>query len=183
MIFLDLSSELDCLQTKSVSARVSEFASRVPMGVYVIAIGGFPIYSQDEVYHWCEVPVSSSRIAENVMGALGISGLLTFMNKSCLSLNQLGNVCIKHNHTWGYHWITFSLLFVGYDHLAELALTRDKQFWMSWPVGDKTGQVFMASGSIKSWLKFVSHHGSKDWDASSRKAMKDAMSVLKELLP
>jgi hypothetical protein len=49
---------------------------------------------------------------------------------------------------------------------------------MSWPVGQGLGQVFMATGSLKSWIKFCGKRNSADFPPS----VTDAMGTSSELL-
>jgi hypothetical protein len=178
--FVDLADLCSKLKSEKVDARIKEMVALVGRGAAVTAIGSFPIIGDT----WCGLPVTVARIQQEIRNALGTSGLLTYMNRSRYSLNELSDICLKYGHDWIFHGLTLSLLFTGYDPQAELAFSRDRRFLMSWPVTkDNQGSVFVATGSLKDWLKFTRHQDDPSFDIETRQAMKDAGLLLAQLLP
>lgn len=184
MPFIDLHHACGSLVSTSTSDRVTEFAERFP-GVWVAGVGGFPILQEQNVSLWCGSPVHFGRIRAELKKSLGLSAVLTYMNKSGMSLNRLGDICIERGHDWGWHWVTLNLLFSGVPLRVELAFARDTRFRLSWPVTRDVTEprVFMASASFKDWLKFTSNHDDPDFDAETRKAMGIAFTWVTEMLP
>lgn len=181
--FLDLHAACDALCSNTVGDRAAELATSL-RGVYVIAVGGFPIGTLDERPVWCGMPVSEDRVRDEIRRAVGTSALLTYMNKSKMSATGLSDVCVKAGHLWAYRWVTITLLFVGYGIRAELAFARDGNLPMSWPVvTSPTGDIFAASGHLAAWGWFTDHATDTTFDPAARSAMSDAAAVLKRLQP
>lgn len=183
-LFLDLEFSLNELRSTNVDDRVHEFCKNTNDNVYIVAISGFPIKRNENIFEWCGSEVSIIKLSDLIKQGLGSSALLTFMNKSKLSTSSLGDICIEKNHDWAYRWITLSLLFVGLSPEVELAFSRDCSFLMSWPVTTvPTGKLFIANGSLKDWIKFLFHFNDKDLNGATREAMIQAKLLLNSLLP
>ena len=188
--FTDLTYALTRLCSDSVEDRVKEFANK-HTGVSIVAICGLPILNKSEVLcdgheelYWAGKKLDVSTVKTHFTEALGLSGMLTYMNKSNLSLEDLGELCNERNHDWGFEWMSISVLFSGYGLPVEMAFSRDTRFYMSWPVQNQpTGQLFVASGSIRSWKRYLWHKDNKDFDKSTRKAMNDTHEVISKILP
>lgn len=182
-MFADLEKMCSSLKMNTVEERVEELTTS-QKGVYVVSIGGFRVSTDNDVLIWCGQPVTEKRIQTEIREGLGTSALLTYMNKSNLSAKRLGDICLERGHDWGLHWMSLSLLFVGYDLEVELAFSRDKRFFMSWPVTKvSTGGAFVVNGSLKHWAKFLCHRDDKDYDRASRDAMNDAHRLFQQLMP
>lgn len=167
----------------TVQDRVRELTD-VYFGVYVVAIGGFPVLLREDRLTWCGGEVSTARVRAEFLAGLGLSAAPTFMNKSGKSIVELGELCAQREHTWAYRWMTLSLLFVGYGLQAELAFARDCNFAMSWPVTKMpTGDLFIASAHLSAWQWFTRHTGDVGFDSDARRAMRSAADVLAEILP
>lgn len=170
-------------QQDRIKDRVATLAQYFP-GVWVVAIGGFPITTQFDAPHWCGGPATVERVREEIRAGLGLSAVLTYMNKSGHSLDKLGGICAKRGHDWGYRWMTVSMAFLDFNIDVELAFARDTRFFMSWPVAADLNKprVFVASATIKDWAKFLANHASPDFDAKTREAMRSAKEHLDMLL-
>jgi 8-oxo-dGTP pyrophosphatase MutT (NUDIX family) len=182
-IFVDLHHELGLLSSTGVANRIAELSTKLS-GVYVMAVGGFPITMDKGVLRWTGSVVTVERIRDEIRNGLGLSGMLTYANATKLPLRNIGDVCLKLKHEWAYRWMGVTLLFVGYDLAAELAFSRADGFQMSWPVvKEPTGRVFAVSGSLASWGWYLSHANDSSFDSSTRAAMHAAADVTTLLLP
>ena len=106
--FTDLTYALTKLCSDSVEDRVKEFANK-HTGVSIIAICGLPILNKSDVLcdgheelYWAGKKLDVSTVKTHFTEALGLSGMLTYMNKSNLSLEDLGELCNERNHDWGF---------------------------------------------------------------------------------
>ena len=172
-MFLDLQHELNQLRAKGTAARVEEFTGIIKKGVYVAGVGGFPL-TQEGGWTWCGRPASGPFFNKMFREGLGLSGMLTFMNSSSHTNYKLGSICDDLGHDWGEHWMTASLLFVGYEPPVELAIARHGKFKMSWAEGRTAHKLFMASGSIKDWKKYTRNKDDETFDTATRAALGDA---------
>lgn len=180
--FFDMTRAISMLEADSVRERAAEYALRFP-GTFIVAVGGFPIRVTDGgAMEWAGGP--TDRIATEIRRGLGLSGMLTYMNRSRLSLEELGDLCLRLEHNWAFRWMTLSLVFSGFSHSAELAFARDTRFYLSWPVGpgSPTMPVFVANGSLHSWVRFARHYDDTDFDPDTRKAMLAANRILQRLM-
>lgn len=175
--FIDLAALLLPLEGTSVTERILELQRFAPW-TGIVAVGGFPIVTTNGDLQWCGSEVTPKRVGQEVRRGLGLSGMLTYMNKSKLNYDQLGELCSQQGHDWGYRWITFSVLFVGFGLRAELSFTRDSRFLMSWPLCMEPGNVFVATTSVKEWKRFLQHRRDPDWDEASQRAMLSAYDTL-----
>lgn len=183
-MFLDLHNA--CMSHEdSIPDRVRAFTETV-QGVAVIAVGGFPITTENDTLRWCGGPATADRIRGEFAKGLGTSAVLTYMNKAGHSLEKLSSICVERKHDWAFRWMTLSLVFSNVDIAVELAFARDTRFLLSWPVATANTQrprVFVASGTLKDWVKFVANADSPDFDKYTRAAMQKAAELLQELLP
>jgi hypothetical protein len=176
-MFVDIHRQCSDL---SETDRARELSRKIP-GCHLAMVGGFPFYEREGAYWWCGGPVTPQRLHTELLNSLGASAVLTYMNPSNKTLLELGEMCRKRNHTWAYHWVTISILFCGYGPEAELAFTRDSRFFMSWPVGQELGEVFIATGSLKSWFKFNSNKNSSDFPVGATDAMHSSSWLLDQI--
>lgn len=181
-MFIDLHKECMQLKSKNKQNRLLELEKNLGNNVYISAIGGFPIIEKNNEYYWCNNVLNNNTIKDQILNALGLSGTLTFLNSSNLSLKELGNLCNKNNHDWCFHWITLTLVFSNYGEKAELAFSRDSKFFMSWVEGGNIGKVFMASASLKSWNKFLKNKNSEDFNKEVKLALNDAFNLINNIL-
>lgn len=184
-LFLDLHRAVAQLKDGTVLARSLEITQSNP-GVWVVAVGGFPITEDgDEDFQWCGSSVTPDRIQKELRAGLGLSATLTYMNKAGHPLDHLGNICIERDHDWAYQWMTLSMVFSGVPYAVEQAFTRDRRFFMSWPVLDHTlgYTVFVATGTIKDWVKYTANADNPDFDRNTRASMQIAKRLLEKFLP
>lgn len=181
MKLLDLASVIGQLSATTVSARRDQLKDTLKSGVYLTAIGGIPVEYNGDYTLFGKV-INAEVCKELLTISLGQSALLTYLNKSQKSLSELGTLCKKLDHTWGYNWMNLSLVFVGKSPNVELALCRDKNFFMSWiEQKENDSYIYMAVGSIKSWKKYASRYEDKSFDVDSRETMIEVRDLLKEL--
>lgn len=177
---------LECSKLKSIkqSDRISELANNLPP-VAIIAIGGFPIYlhqAYNELY-WFNIPATNGNIRDVILKGLGLSGILTYTNKSNKSLLELGNICYEKNHCWAFHWINISFIFAKHHPNVELAFARDTVFYLSWPIQQQpTGEVFVATAGIKEWKDYIKHKDDMSFDEHTRNAMTRVYNILSEII-
>lgn len=184
MIFLDLADALSTCTERDVASRAQEFIEDYN-GIYLIAVGGFPLTEHRREFFWCGSPLSVERLASEIKRGLGLSGMLTYMNKNRLSLEGLGDICQERQHDWAHHWMSLSILFSGFSPSVELAFARDTRFKLSWPVmpeGKGMAKLFVANGSLHSWTRFSANHTSKDFDEMTRKVLSATHRWIAELL-
>lgn len=183
-MFIDLQKAVCSLTSVTVVDRAKEFADRYP-GVFISGVGGFPIIESDGEPTWAGSSITPKKLSIHIINALGASGVLTYMNRNNLQLSQLGAICIKGGHDWAFHWTTISIVLSGYDPAVEWALARNGKFYLSWPVipSKSLGHspVFVASGSLHTWRKFVGHVDDPDFTSSVRSAMNDINYILKQM--
>lgn len=132
----------------------------------VTAIGGFPAHMMPDSW--------------SIETCLGESSLLTYMNPRGKSRAALGAQAIDKGHMWAGHWINLSITFWEHQR-AEIALARDKRFWISW--SERSDYVFTATGSINEWTRYLAHHDDPSFSRFARAAMIDARDALIELDP
>jgi hypothetical protein len=137
--------------------------------VSLYAIGGFPITIRNEIPYLIDKFISRESIVVEINKALGLSGMLTYSNKSNFSLGEMGNKCKELEHFWGYNFITLSFLFANVDPIVELSFLRNNTFFQSWIVGNNT--IYGMTGSIKDFKKFISNKDDKSFDLATREIM------------
>lgn len=176
-----------CLNLISVATpqRLAELGGKLPC-VGVTALGGFPFKKVPEIegaYSWAGHKfIHKEQLAEHIMEALGVSGVLTYTNPRNRTLKEIGAYCHAHDHSWALHWVSLSLVFANHPRGVELAFARDTRFRMSWTVDSTEGKVFVATAGIKEWLDYTKHKDDKDFDRSTRFAMQAASDVIWEIL-
>lgn len=180
---IDLHSTVSKLTSRGVAERATELTQKVP-GAHLCAVGGFPLTTRTsgEELFWCGGKVEASTLQDRLRNALGVSAVMTYMNRSEMSLAQLGDLCVRRGHDWAYHWVTASVALVGFDPKVEQAFLRDRRFWTSWVVGIDAGP-FVATASVHAWTKFLSHREDRDFDHATREAMKATFEELRIILP
>lgn len=139
--------------------------------------GGFPINEIDGCYYWLNNKLSPDLLKSHVIEALGLSGILTFANKSNLDNKVLGEKCLELDHNWGLNWITIGVVFVGYDHSVEKAFLRNKTFYESW-IANSDAPIYVMNGSLKDFKKFVGNKNDTSFDPHTREAMRDLDDML-----
>lgn len=183
MKLVDLEWEIAALDHGSLSDRADQLSINLP-SVSLTAVGGFPFQLRDDTFQWCGTSVNELSLKLNILKSVGTSALLTYVNKSEKTIEELGSLCLEKNHLWAYNWIMISITFARQPPQVEMAFARDSRFFMSWIVElTSIGKVFTATGSIKDWLRYVSHYDDKSFDVATRKAMIEAFELIKELLP
>lgn len=185
-MFVDLYASCRLLNSgHTVSQRVDDFVQRHGVVVAVCAIGGFAVEGGPGHWYWLSQPLYADRVRSEIVRGLGVSGLLTYMNRSDLTLEQLGQLCVERDHDWAYQWMTLSVLISGFESEVEWSFARDTRFHLSWPLSQKRHRraPFVATASLKNWKKFVAHAEDKNFDAPTRSVMGLAKGLLDELLP
>lgn len=186
--FIDLNYELSCLKSENIVDRIWELGELLPP-VTICAVGGFPFIRRPATYDllWCGNKVSTERLKDSLQQALGLSAVLTYANKNNLSLDNLGKICVDRNETWAYHWLNITMVFANQSPAVHLSFARDTRFKLGWAVEKQyTGHLFgtwMATASIKDWLRFTSHKDDLSFDQETREAMRSSYGLLKEILP
>lgn len=178
-MFVDLHAKCATLKSPDPYNRGWALSNYLP-AVSVTAIGGFPIVSKNEQLQWCNNPVSIDIIRKFIHEAVGESAILTYTNRKNKTREELADLCFTKNHLWGLNWINLTLTFAGWDTKVELALARDKRFWMSWPV--EGGKVFSATGSLKDWIRYASKADDLSFDKDTREVMGEVERIISELL-
>lgn len=185
--YIDLHYELSRLiENKSVSRRLEELSENIPR-VSICAVGGFPIRKASEIVQSTNTPVylwmdkSVRYIKTMIIRSLGVSGLLTFTNKSNLTMDELGQKCLELNHTWAFRWVNFTLAFAKFPLKVQLAFARDSRFYLGWTEEPNNSQaVFTVTGSLKDWKSYISHRTDASFDSDTRRAMREASIILDE---
>ena len=146
-------------------------ASKLP-SISICSIGGFPINEIDGEFYWLNNKLSEDFIKNSIIKSLGLSGMLTFANKSNLSNKDLGEMCLSLGHNWGLNWITIGILFNGYDSAVEKSFLRNTTFYQSW-IANNDIPIYVMNGSLKDFKKFISNKADTSFDAHTRNAMSD----------
>jgi hypothetical protein len=124
-------------------------------------------------------------LAANIVEALGLSAVLTHMNRSNLTLKQLGEKCVDKGHYWAYNWITLNLVFIGYTEITELIFCRDGGFKTSWIESNSKKnsiKIFMASGNLNDWWRFTNYSDNKSFSIDARLVITDTKNLLAEII-
>ena len=166
-LFIDLEKELSRVELLGTSKIETLVQNLPPISLY--AIGGFPVKWNGTRYTILGRSADPAVMREEIQSALGLSGMLTYMNKSGLSTSMMGAKCKELGHLWGFNWITISLLFVNKNLAVEKSFLRDSNFYESWSIDNS--KIFGMNGSIKSFMKFVSNKDDKSFDPATRKVM------------
>ncbi len=139
---LDLHGTLAALTETTVEGRIQEFLRVVPAGVYVTALGGFPIIDG----HWCGQPFTMDLARTVFRQAAGLPYLLTNLNRRGTALTDLGRK--------GSCKVTLTLLFVGAGSKVEEAISRNVRFQVSWPEPpSSSGTVFAVTATFQDWME------------------------------
>ena len=146
-----------------------KLVSKLPT-VSLYAIGGFPITIRNEIPYLIGKYISRESIVLEINKALGLSGMMTYSNKSNFSLDEMGKKCKELKHFWGYNFITMSFLFHNVDPRVELSFLRNNTFYESWIVGTET-KLFGMTGTIKDFKKFISNKDDLSFDLPTREIM------------
>jgi len=115
--------------------------------ISIYAIGGFPIKKYSGKTHLLNQEIDFKKLKEYIQEGLGLSGILTYANRSNLTLSEMGEVCQSRGHFWGYNWMTISLLFVNAHPDVEKSFLRNNTFYQSWIVCNSS--IYGMTGSIK----------------------------------
>lgn len=184
--FVDLHAACAAQPAGSLEERLQGLMRTLPPCA-LAAVGGFPFtQGTDNTFSWLGSPATQERIQEALRAGLGTSAVLTYTNPKNRSLDDLGHLCVDMKHLWGFHWMTVSILFSGAPMEAELAFARDGRFQMSWPVvknATMAPRIFVAHGTLKTWLKFCRKEGDLSFDEPTRKAMTAAGDIIDAILP
>jgi hypothetical protein len=143
-------------------------------GIYCYAFGGVPFIELDNVIYFNSKPVDLNILKDMICNAVGASGMLTHANKSNLSYNDMGKLCISKGHRWAYHWINLSFLFIGKSKNVELAFLRDKNFYESWNINDSDNyhvNYFAFNGSLYAFRKFTDNLDDNSFSKEIRRVM------------
>ena len=166
-----------------VQARLDKLVKLLP-SVAITAVGGFPIKKKlDGLFYWCGNLVEDNTFPDNILDALGTAAVLTYTNPKNKTLEELGLLCAKLDHSWALHWVTVTLVFAGHPPAVELAFARDTRFRMSWTVGSTSGKVFAATAGIKEWRDYLYHRSDQSFGEATRIAMHEAYLVLECITP
>lgn len=183
--WVDLNFECNKLKSASTDDRIKELTNELPP-TSLIAVGGFPLVKSylTKEFYWCNNLVTPDNFSFLIKEALGLSAVLTYVNRSNKSLSDLGDICANHKHYWGLHWINITIMFSKHNPKVELAFARDTRFHLSWPVQESpTGELFTATAGLKEWLDYTNHRNDLSFDLSTRQAMNEAFAIIKELTP
>jgi hypothetical protein len=153
--------------------------SKTEQSIKLYAIGGFPIKEIDNKFYWVNNELNNEFISNNLFEALGLSGMLTYMNKSNLSLKDMGVKLLELEHKWGLHWISLSFLFINYSDKVEKSFLRDSNFYESWVIGGSN--IFGFSGSIKSFIKYSNNRNDTSFDLDTRTALQHLYFKLEDI--
>ena len=149
-------------------ARIERLEMTLP-DISICAIGGFPLKIIDNKTYILNKEITRETISGAITKSLGLSGMLTYANKSNLTLSEMGKKCKQLNHLWGFNFITLTLLFSNQEKEVELSFLRDKRFYESWIIGHSA--VYAFTGTIKNFKKFVSNKDDLSFDKATREAM------------
>ena len=83
--------------------------------VAICGIGGIPIKEQSSELTWAGSSITVDKLKNHICEAVGLSGMTTYRNKSNLSFEKLGKICLDKKHTWAFRWITLSFVVSGYS--------------------------------------------------------------------
>lgn len=174
------------LKNKSVLERVEALVKKLPP-ISLTALGGFPIVNIKGNLTWCGRQVSFERLKKHCLEALGESAVLTYTNRSKKSRKELGKLCKARQHFWGRNWINLTLTLSGFNPNVERSFSRDKRFFISWPVVHENtpydaNKLFSATGSLKDWSKFVKNSTDESFDMYTRQALSQAAEIINALL-
>jgi len=136
------------------------------------AFGGIPIKEVDGRHTLLGNAVDEKFLGDLVTESLGLSGMMTFANKSDMTLQAMGSRAGVLGHDWGLNWITVSFL-VNDDEAVELSLLRHRKFYQSWTVGQRG--TFGITGSVKDFAKYSSHFNDNDFDKPTRDFMRELL--------
>ncbi len=153
-----------------------EMAIKMLPTVTLVAVGGFPITKGIHGYNWCGYKnISLGTIRDEIIKGLGVSGMLTYMNKSRMSNQQMGAMLLDINHTWANHWMTLTFLFNSSEKV-ELSFLRHNKFYESWLIEQswmvhRKDKAFAMSGSVKDFSKYVANRNDNSFDIKTRQVM------------
>jgi hypothetical protein len=135
------------------------------------SFGGVPLIRTDSSFEWAGAPATQDFFESLVIDGLGTSAVLTYDNKSNKSIKELGSMCQIYGHRWAYKWMTAGFLFVDQDHLLEMSMLRDCNFYQSWRVRDEGISRYCMNGTLAAWRKFTSNYGDASFDKKTNLAM------------
>lgn len=178
MRVLDLHHAISGLTAVGITNRSIEMASQYN-GAYLIAIGGFPIVKRlTGGYDWCDGDLTPFRIQDQILKGLGASILPLIMNYANESRYELGQHCLR-KRAGACNWMPLSFLFVDQGLKAEIAMVQDGRFHLSWPLTTNNGLMFVATTSLKEWLRFTTNADDEDLN----RARGGVASILQEVVP
>lgn len=167
-MFIDLEKTFTLHGVTDIKSRVETIRKDLPE-ISLCALGGIPIKTKDGSFFLLDKKIDEATLRDVMVECLGLSGMLTYANRSNLTLYEMGLKCKSLEHNWGLNFMTLTLLFNGLHQNVEKSLLRDKNFYESWVVGDDT--IFAITGTIKAWKKFVSNKVDKTFDVETRNAL------------
>jgi hypothetical protein len=181
-LFIDLHEALLGLQGEKVNDRLFEAIERLPP-VSIVGVGGFPIRSSNGVPTLLGVPVNPQILRRGLVDALGASAVLTYLNPKSRGMEELGERCLRDDHTWALHSMSVTLCFSGQSSFVEASFGRDGSFmkggsWVEADMPGDLGRIFTVHGSLKAWKRYVGFRN----DPSFRKPMREALQQAWEAL-
>lgn len=139
-------------------------------GIYMVSYGGTPISIEgDFIKHGNSIVDRPFYFSDLVINALGTSAILTYDNKSNLTIMELGTKCKQLGHVWAYNWLTVGILLKGQPPKVEKAFLRDTNFYQSWNL--LYDNVYVMNGTLKSFRYFCMNRDDKSFDKDTRNAM------------
>ena len=185
MTFYDLEARIRGLAQTSSRERMVEAAKALP-AVGLVALNGIPFIGDPPTYFG--TPITPQTLQTQVRLGLGFGGVLTYMNSSALTLDELAVLSLKHDHDWAMRNISVTLCFANTPTFVEMSFARDGRFHLSWvePKGAEDWslpRIFTASASLKDWKKYVANRNSPDFLPTQRSWLDKAHAALYVVCP
>ncbi len=170
-MFYDLNLALKDVLSSRSRERQTEACGNLPQ-VGIVALNGIPIIGKDVVTYF-GVPITVDLLRRQLGLGLGFGGVLTYVNRTGLSLERLAEISLTQNHDWAMHSINVTLCFAGAPTFVEMSFARDRRFHLSWVESlsneDWTQpRLFTATASWKDWRSFLKHRESPDFQSIVR---------------
>ena len=186
LMIYDLTERISALDSKGALDRMDEATVKLPE-VGVVALNGVPFIGSDPVTYFGH-PVTEEIIEQQMRLALGFGGVLTHMNVSNKTLDELADLSLEHDHDWALHAVNATVCFAGCPTFVEMSFGRDGRFHLSWVetrsrVDWTWGRVFTATAPLKHWKKYLANRDSSDFLKTQREWLAKTHQALRGLFP
>ncbi len=127
--------------------------------VSIVAVGGIPVLLDDGQHRLLGAPVTLERLRDHLRQGLGLGAVLTHRNPNGKTLEELAELCLRHDHLWTAHVLLLTVAFDRCPIAVRNAVAFDRRFHLSWVEAEVHDDpcTFTATGSLREWKRMMGY--------------------------